>query len=67
MGRYSEAAEDISESVKRYPQIPDFYMARGYLHRLNFRNEEALIDKKIALDKGADPQLVEQFIPKIRK
>lgn len=67
MGKYSEANEEINESVKLYPQIPDFYIARGYLHRLNFRNDEALIDKKIALDKGADPQLVEQFIPKIRK
>lgn len=62
--KYSEAAKDIRESIDRYPQDPVFYVWRGYLHRLNYRNEEALADKKIAINKGADPQFVEQFIPK---
>lgn len=65
--KYSEAGEDIRKAIEKYPEVPDFYLARGYLHRLNYRNQEAEIDKKIALDKGADPQLVEQFLPKIGK
>lgn len=64
MERYSDASEDISKSIQKFPEHPDFYLARGYLHRLNYRNHEAEIDKKIALDKGADPQFVEQFFPK---
>lgn len=66
-GKLPEAGEDIRESLSRYPEVPDFYLARGILHRLNYRYEEAEIDKKIALDKGADPQFVEQFLPKIKK
>lgn len=61
--RYSEAAADIRESIAVYPENPYLYIWRGYLHRLNYRNEEAEADKKIALNKGADPQFVEQFIP----
>lgn len=67
MLKYSEASEDIRLGIKSFPENPDFYLARGYLHRLHYRNDEAEIDKKIALDKGADPQFVEQLIPKIGK
>lgn len=67
LGKYSEASEDIRKGIDKWPQVPDFYLARGYLHRLNYRNREAEIDKKIALDKGADPQIVEQFLPTTRR
>lgn len=63
MQKYSEASEDISESISLFPQEGELYLIRGYLHKLNFRNEEANIDKKIALDKGADRQTVEKFLP----
>lgn len=63
MDRYSDASEDISQSLERFPQVGELYLLRGYLHKLNFRNEEAALDKKIALDKGADKQTVEQFLP----
>ena len=61
--RYSDASADIFESISKYPDYSDFYVWRGYLHRLNYRNEEALADKKNAINKGADPQFVERFIP----
>lgn len=67
IGKLQEANDDIRESLKSYPEVPDFYIARGILHRLNYRYDEAEIDKKIAIDKGADLQFVEQFLPKIRK
>lgn len=60
---YSQAALVINDAIKRFPEIGDFYLLRGYLHKLNFRNDEALVDKKIAIDKGSDPQFVEQFLP----
>lgn len=61
--RFSEAAEDIHQSISKYPEYADFYIWRGYLHRLNYRNDEAEADKKNAIIKGADPQYVQQFIP----
>ena len=61
--RFSDASADIAESIKKYPDYSDFYVWRGYLHRLNYRNEEAQADKKNAIAKGADPQFVDQFIP----
>lgn len=61
--KYSEAAVDINESLSMYPDYADYYIWRGYLHRLNYRNEEAIADKKNAILKGADPQFVDQFIP----
>lgn len=67
MEKYSDASEDLADAIGKWPQIPDFYLARGYLHRLNFRNDEADLDKKIAIDKGADPKLVEQFFPDTRR
>lgn len=61
--KYSEAGEDIRTAMDKYPQNPDFFLLRGYLHKLNFRNQEADLDKKMALSKGADPKLVEQLLP----
>lgn len=65
--RYSEASEEIQVAVREFPDLPDFYLARGYLNRLNYRYDEAEIDKKIALDKGAEPQIVDALIPPRRK
>lgn len=67
MKRYTEAREDIAESMQKYPDDGDFFVARGYLHLLNYRYEEAEIDKKIALEKGVDAQFVERFIPDTRR
>ena len=61
--KFSDAAADISKSIRKYPEYADFYIWRGYLHRLNYRNDEAQADKKNAIAKGADPQFVQQFIP----
>lgn len=65
--KYSDASRDIKESIEKYPQEPVFYLLRGHLHRLNYRYDEAEADKKIAINKGADPQIVERFIPKSGK
>lgn len=63
MEHFADASADIRKSIEKYPEHPYFYLWRGYLHRLNYRREEAAADKKIALDKGADPQIVEHFLP----
>ncbi len=61
--KFNEASEDIAESIAHYPHNGELYLLRGYLHKLRFRNEDAAIDKKIALDKGVDKQMVEKFLP----
>lgn len=63
MEKFSDASAEIRKCIDKYPEDPYFYLLRGYLHRLNYRIEEAKADKKIALDKGADPQTVEHFLP----
>lgn len=60
---YSLARSQIREALEINPENPMFYLLRGYLHRLNYRPDEALADKKIAISKGADPQYVSTFIP----
>lgn len=61
--KYSDARTLIRKCISDFPENPMFYLLRGYLHRLNFRMEEAKADKKIAIDKGLDPGFVSQFIP----
>lgn len=61
--KYSEASSEIREALSRYPENGDFYLLRGYLHKLNYRYDESLADRKTAISKGADKKLVDQFLP----
>lgn len=60
---YTTARSEIKEALYLFPDDPMIYMLRGYLHRLNYRIDEANADKKLAISKGLDPQIVNQFIP----
>lgn len=60
---FSQARKEIKEALDLNPHNPMFYLLRGYLHRLNYRLEEADADKKIAISKGLEPGYVNQFIP----
>lgn len=64
---FSDASSLIRESIEFYPENPYFYLWRGYLNKLNYRNEEAEADKKMALALGADIQLVEIYLPTMRR
>lgn len=61
--RYTDARSQIREALEINPENPMFYLLRGYLHRLNFRLDEAQADKKIAISKGLDPKYAGSFIP----
>ena len=65
--RLPQAKEDLLIALKRYPRSGNLYLLRGLLHKKNYENSEALIDKKIAQDFGADPHLVERFFPSAQK
>lgn len=60
---YSGARLQIKEALSLNPENPIFYLLRGYLHRLNYRIDEAQADKKLAISKGLDPNYVANFIP----
>lgn len=66
-GKLPKAKEHLLVALKRYPRCGNLYLLRGLIHKKNFENNEADIDKKIALDYGADPHLVEQYLPKFKK
>ncbi|MCH5232184.1 MAG: tetratricopeptide repeat protein [Muribaculaceae bacterium] len=61
--KFSEARSKIKRGISLFPEDPMFYLLRGYLHRLNYRQQEAQADKKTAIDKGLDPAYVSRFIP----
>lgn len=61
--KYSDARTKLRKAIEKNPDNPMFYLQRGYLHRLNYRLDEAQADKKIALDKGLNPDYVKKFIP----
>lgn len=60
---YSGARAEIRSAIDSNPENPMFYLLRGYLHRLNYRMDEAQADKKIAISKGIDPNYASSFIP----
>ena len=60
---YTAARSEIREALNKNPENPMYYLLRGYLHRLNFRPDEALADKKTAISKGLSPDYVSSFIP----
>ena len=61
--KYSEARTVLRESIELNPENPMYYLLRGYLHKLNFRLDEAAADKKIAIAKGIPPDYAAKFIP----
>lgn len=60
-----EAKEDLFTALKRYPRCGNLYLLRGVIHKLNYENDAALIDKKIATEYGADKELIDRYFPKI--
>lgn len=57
----------LTEAIRKWPRNPLLYLYRGVIHKNRYQNKEAEIDKKLAIDYGADPQTVEIFFPENRK
>ncbi|MCH5241378.1 MAG: tetratricopeptide repeat protein [Muribaculaceae bacterium] len=60
---FTEARSAIKDALIQNPENPMYYLLRGYLHKLNYRYDEAQADKKIAISKGIEPAYASQFIP----
>ena len=44
-----KAKELLLTALKRYPRSGNLYLARGIIHKRNFENDAAEIDKKLRL------------------
>ncbi|MCH5239543.1 MAG: tetratricopeptide repeat protein [Muribaculaceae bacterium] len=60
---YTAARGEIKKGLSLNPENGVYYLLRGYLHRLNYRHQEAEADKKIAIAKGLDAEYVSGYIP----
>lgn len=63
LNEYSDARAALREALNINPENGMFYLLRGYLHRLNYRLDEAAADKKLAVSKGLDPEYASYYIP----
>lgn len=63
LNKYLDASKEINKCMSLYSEEPYLYLWRGVLHKLNYRNEEALADRNLSLIKGADPKIVDSFLP----
>lgn len=61
--KFSEARSLLRNALSKNSDNPMFYLLRGYLSQLNHLLNEAQADKKIAIDKGLDPEYAKSFIP----
>lgn len=57
------ADDDVREGLKIDRYCGDLYLLRAYLNKLRYRNEDAELDKNIAIEYGADVQLVQMLFP----
>ncbi len=65
--RIPTAKEHLLNALKRFPRSGNLFLLRGVIHKKNFENDLAEMDKKIAVQYGADPQLVERFFSNSKK
>lgn len=65
--KLEKAEDDLRYSLKRFPRCGNLYLLRGLIHKIKFQNEAAEIDRKIALEYGSDPLVVEKILPSNRK
>lgn len=60
--KLKEAEDLIRESIMSYPKTGEFYVMRARLNKILHQNSLAESDKKIAIEYGVDPQIIERFL-----
>ena len=63
IGKIQEALDAAKEAIAEHPHDGRLYLLRGWLKRKIFLNREAEADRKLAINYGVDPQIIEQFLP----
>ena len=59
--------EQLHEAIRKYPRCGALYLLRGALHRERYQYEEAQLDRKLALEYGADARLADEIVPEIAR
>ena len=62
LDRLYEADDAVREAIRKMPRCGELYMMRSVLHRRRFQNEDAEIDKKMAMEYGVEPQIFDAVI-----
>lgn len=60
---YRKAMQEINKGLEKFPENPDFHIWKGHLLQKSFLRDEALEERNKALSKGADPELIDYYIP----
>lgn len=63
----NHAEEEMHEAIGKYPRSGELHLMRGVLHKRKYQNTEADIERKLALEYGADPSLVDAMLPQSKK
>lgn len=63
IGQLQEALDIAKDALSRNPNEGRLYLLRGWIKQKLLIYREAEADKKLALDYGVDPQIVEHFLP----
>lgn len=59
----NEAYEEARNAVKRFPREGNLFAALAYIYKLRYQYVEAEETKKIALNNGADSELIDRLFP----
>ncbi len=61
LGKENQAYDDIRAALKEFPRSGNLYALHGYILRRRFQYAEAEQSRRIALDNGAEPQIIEEL------
>ncbi len=59
---YIEASEDIAAGIEMDPECAELYVARAFLNRRTYRNDDAMKDAQKAIDMGANRDRIRQLL-----
>lgn len=64
--RIKDADNEVNSAIREFPRCGELYLLRGVIHKINFRNDEAEIDRNTALNLGITKEKADIVLPKIR-
>lgn len=64
VGKLTDALDVAKEAIFEHPHDGRLYLLRGWIKKQLLIYREAEADKKLAIDYGVDPQIIERFFPR---
>lgn len=65
--RLAEASDAVREAMKQFPRTGNLFLMRAWIHKMQFQNEQSDIDRKLAVEYGADASLIESIFGSTKK